>query len=135
MNEVTQTKAATFDTSLDEWCISPEELDEAIKKRKVELNKFFDVFICEDGQPYLQLDGYYEIELSHINNPRELLNVITHLSTKAWIDCDKIRELICRVTWLFELNVNAYPSDQSYQKDSKWLNVKKLAQKAAKLSA
>ncbi len=135
MNEVTQTKTADFDTSLDEWGISLEELSEEMDKHAEELNKFFNVFICEDGQPYLELDGYYQIELSRLCNKTDLLNWISHLSEKRWMDCDKIGELICRVTWLFDLNVNAYPSDQSYQKDSQWLNVKKLAQKAAKLSA
>tara|TARA_R110002167_G_scaffold134664_3_gene320675 strand:- start:347 stop:736 length:390 start_codon:yes stop_codon:yes gene_type:complete len=110
---------------------SHEEGAEEINKHIEEMNKFFNVFICEDGYPYLELDGYYQIELSRICNQTHLLNWICHLSEKRWIDCDKISELICRVTWLFDLNINSYPSwDQSYQKDSKWLKVKKLARKA-----
>ena len=94
-----------------------------------ELNAFFNVFICDDGMPHIELHGYYEIELSRINSEKELLFWISHLSEKRWMDADKIRELICRITWLFDLNVNSYPSDQSYQKDEKWIEAKRKALK------
>tara|TARA_R110002073_G_scaffold332971_1_gene519824 strand:+ start:308 stop:595 length:288 start_codon:yes stop_codon:yes gene_type:complete len=85
---------------------------------------FFDVFICDDGNPHIELNGEYEIRFSLLDNTPKLLSWISHLSTKDWMDADKIRELICRVSWLLDLNLNSYPKDESYKTDPKWIKVK-----------
>lgn len=106
-----------------------DDLSNVMEDHKKEMDAFFNVFTCEDGLPHIELHGYYEIELSRINSAKELLFWVSHLSEKRWMDADKIRELICRVTWLFDLDVNSYPYDESYQKDVKWIEAKRKASK------
>ena len=54
----------------------------------------FDELRIEVTEDSVTIDGFYEIALSRIPDPRGLCEWIHHLSQKAWVDARLINDLI-----------------------------------------